>query len=132
MPFRSGRRLTSARTTFRETNTDSFLFKIGNRDIVRGMAECHEVLTLIDKEDTYANLYVDIAKEAGDIVDSYFWIDKQGDLSAQRAARRNSQRGFASAIRRIREGHAGQAEHGPRQTRQVTDQAQRDYRGGSP
>ncbi len=58
-----------------ETNTDSFLYKIGNRDVVRGMAECHEVLTLIEKEDTYANLYVDISKEAGDILDSYFWID---------------------------------------------------------
>ncbi len=57
-----------------DTNTDSFLYKIGNRDLVRGMAECHEVLSLIDKEDTYAGLYVDLAKDSGDIVDSYFWI----------------------------------------------------------
>jgi hypothetical protein len=56
------------------TNTDSLLFKIGNRDLVRGMAECHEVLNLIAKEDTYANLYVDLAKLAGDISDAYFWI----------------------------------------------------------
>jgi len=57
-----------------ETNTDSFLYKIGNRDLVRGMAECHEVLGLIAKEDTYADLFVDLSKLAGDIVDSYFWI----------------------------------------------------------
>jgi hypothetical protein len=57
-----------------ETNTDSLLFKIGNRDLVRGMAECHEVLNLIAKEDTYANLYVDLTKLAGDISDAYFWI----------------------------------------------------------
>ncbi len=56
------------------TQTDSYLYKIGNRDIVRGMAECHEVLTLIAKEDTYAGLYVDLVKRATDILDSYFWI----------------------------------------------------------
>ena len=57
------------------TNTDSYLYKIGNRDIVRGMAECHEVLNLIDKEDTYAGLYVDLVKLTTDILDSYFWIN---------------------------------------------------------
>jgi hypothetical protein len=54
--------------------TDSFLYKIGNRDLVRGMAECQEILNLIAKEDTYANLFVDLAKLAGDVKDSYFWI----------------------------------------------------------
>jgi hypothetical protein len=54
--------------------TDSYLFKIGNADIVRGMAECHEVLNLIGKDDTYADLYVDLVKKTGDIVDSYFWV----------------------------------------------------------
>ena len=58
------------------TQSDSYLFKIGNRDIVRAMAECHETLGLIDKEDTYADLYVDITKLAGDIVDSYFWLNR--------------------------------------------------------
>ncbi len=57
-----------------ETNTDSMLFKIGNRDLVRGMAECHEVLNLIAREDSYANRYVDLTKLAGDISDAYFWI----------------------------------------------------------
>ena len=38
------------------------------------MAECHEVLNLIAKEDTYANLYVDIVKQTTDILDAYFWI----------------------------------------------------------
>jgi hypothetical protein len=58
------------------TNTDSYLFRVGNRDIVRAMAECHEILNLIDKEDTYTNLYVDLVKLSGDVIDSYFWIDK--------------------------------------------------------
>jgi len=59
-----------------ETQSDSFLFKVGNRDIVRGMAECHELLNLIGKEDTYAGLFVDIAKKSGDVLDAYYWLDK--------------------------------------------------------
>ncbi len=55
---------------------DSLLFKIGNKDVVRGMAECSELLQLIDKDDNYDGLYVDLAKKSGDILDAYFWIDK--------------------------------------------------------
>ncbi len=58
------------------SDTDSLLFKIGNKELVRGMAECSEVLQLIDKEDSYDGLYVDLAKKSGDILDSYFWLDK--------------------------------------------------------
>ena len=71
-----------------ETNTDSYLFKIGNKEIVRGMAECHEVLSLIDKEDSYSGLYHDLVKTAAGIVDSYFWISSEIEfsLSVERAA----------------------------------------------
>ena len=56
-------------------HTESALNKIGNKDIVRAMAECTEVLNLIDQEDTYANLYLDIGRKAEDITDTYFWIN---------------------------------------------------------
>ena len=59
-----------------DNQTDSLLFKIGNKEIVRGMAECSELLQLIDKDDSYDGLYVDLGKKASDILDSYFWIDK--------------------------------------------------------
>ncbi len=59
------------------TPSDSYLNKIGNKEIVRGMAECHEVLGLIEKDDSYANLYVDLVKMTGDVMDSYFWIDRE-------------------------------------------------------
>ncbi|WP_436715783.1 DNA repair ATPase [Roseiconus lacunae] len=59
-----------------ENQTDSLLFKIGNKEIVRGMAECSELLQLIDKDDSYEGLYVDLNKKSSDILDSYFWIDK--------------------------------------------------------
>ena len=54
--------------------TDSFLYKIGNKDIVRAMAESHEILNLIGQDDSYANLYVDLVKRSTDLLDSYFWI----------------------------------------------------------
>ena len=56
-----------------DTNTDSFLYKIGNKDLVRGMAECYEVISLIEKDDSYSGLYTDLAKAAGDVADAYFW-----------------------------------------------------------
>lgn len=56
--------------------TDSFLYKIGNRDVVRCMAECQDILNLMAKDESYAGLYIDIVKLANDIADSYFWVDK--------------------------------------------------------
>ncbi|MCP5538250.1 MAG: DNA repair ATPase [Akkermansiaceae bacterium] len=55
---------------------DSFLFKLGNADIVRCMAECREVVNLLGKEDSYAGLYLDLVKKTGDINDTYFWLSK--------------------------------------------------------
>ena len=59
-----------------ENQTDSLLFKIGNKEIVRGMAECSELLGLIEKDDSYDGLYIDLGKKSSDVLDSYFWIDK--------------------------------------------------------
>jgi len=59
-----------------ETQTDSLLYRIGNRELVRAMAECHGVLNLLGKDDTYGDLYIDIVKQTTDILDSYFWLDQ--------------------------------------------------------
>lgn len=53
---------------------DNILYKIGNKSIVKAMAESQEVIQLINKEDTYEGLYEDIVKKSNDIVDAYFWI----------------------------------------------------------
>ncbi|MCP5102384.1 MAG: AAA family ATPase, partial [bacterium] len=60
-----------------EAVSDSLLYKIGNQEVVRCMAQCQSVINLVRKEESYINLYVDIEKEASDILDSYFWIDKE-------------------------------------------------------
>ncbi|MFN7733082.1 MAG: DNA repair ATPase [Pirellula sp.] len=57
--------------------SESLLYKIGNRDLVRGMAECQELLTLIDKDESFADLYADLAKRATNILDTYFWLDRE-------------------------------------------------------
>ncbi len=56
------------------THQDSLLYKIGNKDIVKAMAECQEIITLLSKEDSYSGLYDDISKQSTDILDSYYWI----------------------------------------------------------
>ncbi len=53
---------------------DNFLYKIGNKSIVKAMAECQEVIHLINKEDAYEGLYEDIVKKSNDLIDAYFWI----------------------------------------------------------
>ncbi len=56
---------------------DSYIYKIGNKDIVRAMSESHEVMNLIAQDDSYANLYVDLVKKSTDILDSYFWLKEE-------------------------------------------------------
>jgi len=57
-------------------HSDSLLYKIGNKDIVKAMAECQELITLLNKEDNYDGLYDDISKQATDVLDSYYWINE--------------------------------------------------------
>ncbi len=67
----------SARLIENYEKRDNILYKIGNKDIVKAMAECQEVIHLINKEDTYEGLYEDIVKKSNDIVDAYFWVSDE-------------------------------------------------------
>jgi len=60
-----------------EAHSKSFLAQVGNADIVRAMAECRGVLTLLEKDDSFSGLYVELARRSGDIADAYFWIDRE-------------------------------------------------------
>ena len=57
--------------------SENFLTKIGNKEIVRSMAECKEIIKLVEKEDSYADLYVDLVRKSTDILDTYYWLDKK-------------------------------------------------------
>lgn len=56
-------------------STENFLFKVGNKDIVRAMAEVTQVLNLIHKEDIYTTLYMELVKRTTDIIDAYYWLN---------------------------------------------------------
>ncbi|MDX2225793.1 MAG: DNA repair ATPase [Verrucomicrobiae bacterium] len=58
---------------------DSFLGKIGNAGVVACMTDCHALLNLLKKEDSYANLYLDVVRLTTDLIDNHFWI---GDAAA--------------------------------------------------
>ena len=53
----------------------SFLARIGNKDLVKGMASVKELIILLHKEDSYGNLYLDLVKKSTDILDNYYWIE---------------------------------------------------------
>ena len=61
----------------RGEQSDSLLFNIGNKDIVNCMADCMIVYKLIQKGESYQSIYIDIVKESEQIIDTYFWIDKE-------------------------------------------------------
>ncbi|TRZ43165.1 DNA repair ATPase [Robertkochia solimangrovi] len=56
---------------------DSMLYKIGNKDIVKAMAESQELITLLNKQDNYDGLYEDIARQSKNILDAYYWLNEQ-------------------------------------------------------
>ena len=58
-------------------NREDFLFQVQNKPVVRCLSECTEVLTLILKDNPYADLYADMARRAQSIPDSYPWLSKE-------------------------------------------------------
>lgn len=69
-PFTAGEKVQSE-------YTDNYLYKVGNKDIVKAMAESREIIILSQKEDTYSGLYDDLVKKCTDVIDSYYWINKK-------------------------------------------------------
>ncbi len=53
---------------------DSLVYKIGNKDIVRAMADSRNLVILLNKEDNYSGLYADLVRNAQNILDGYYWI----------------------------------------------------------
>ncbi len=57
--------------------TDNYLYKVGNKDIVKAMASAREIIILSQKEDTYSQLYNDLVKKCTDVIDAYYWINQE-------------------------------------------------------
>lgn len=62
-------------TTIPSEFKDSFIYKIGNKDIVKAMADSNSIITLLNKNDDYDGLYIDLAKLSQNILDGYYWIE---------------------------------------------------------
>ena len=60
-----------------EGQKEAFLYQVGNKEVVRCLAECNEVLTLIRKENPYAELYADLVKRCGAMLDTYPWLSTE-------------------------------------------------------
>ncbi|WP_290706801.1 DNA repair ATPase, partial [Flavihumibacter sp. CACIAM 22H1] len=58
--------------------SNNVLYKIGNKAIVAAMSESQEIIQLLQKEDSYEDLYEDIHHKTTDILDAYFWIKEEG------------------------------------------------------
>ncbi|MEJ6949460.1 DNA repair ATPase [Natronospora cellulosivora (SeqCode)] len=65
----------------KEEKKNDFLYNIGNKEIVRFMADCYSLYNLLQKDDSYYGLYIDIVKDAEKIIDNYFWIDNEEALN---------------------------------------------------
>lgn len=70
---------------------EAYLYQVGNRDVVRCLAECNEVLTLLRREEPYAELYADLVRRCAQILDGYPWISHAEAF------------GLDAALRRVRE-----------------------------
>jgi len=66
---------------------DAFLYQVGNKEVVRCLAECNEVMTLVRKENPYAELYTDLVKRCGAILDSYPWLSGDDGFGVDSALR---------------------------------------------
>ncbi len=66
---------------------DAFLYQVGNKDVVRCLAELNEVLTLAGKDTPYAELYTDLVKRSETILDAYPWLASEDGFKLDDALR---------------------------------------------
>ncbi len=73
---------TSAEYAASQPAGDSFLSKVGNADLVRGISDAYSLIRLTDSDRPNRQTYEDIIATAARVVDSYYWLDHDevGDL----------------------------------------------------
>ncbi|HMP79822.1 MAG TPA: DNA repair ATPase, partial [Pirellulaceae bacterium] len=110
--------------------TDSFLFKIGNRDVVRAIAECSEIVGLLTHDDTYADLYIDLVRKCQQVLDGYFWLKESAafeiaDVVAQVKQAASAAVSEFDKVQNIRAATQQQFQTTAQATREVMSQAAR-------
>ncbi|MCB9703430.1 MAG: DNA repair ATPase [Myxococcales bacterium] len=63
---------------------DSYLSKVGNAELVRGISEVYSVVRLIENQSPRRETYTDLIDAATRLLDNYYWISnpEAGDLAA--------------------------------------------------
>ncbi len=70
---------------------DAFLYQVGNKEVVRCLAECNEVLSLVCKRNPYAELYADLVKRCAAILDAYPWLSGPEGMQANESLKEVSE-----------------------------------------
>ncbi|MEN9675077.1 MAG: hypothetical protein RIS76_973 [Verrucomicrobiota bacterium] len=66
---------------------DAFLYQVGNKDVVRCLAEANEVLTLASRNTPYAELYTDLVRRCTTLLDAYSWLGTADGFGLDEALR---------------------------------------------
>lgn len=66
---------------------DAFLYTVGNKDVVRCLAEANELLSLVGREQPYADLYADLVRRCGALLDAYPWLRHADGFGLDEAVR---------------------------------------------
>ncbi len=56
-------------------DSSSHLSKIGNKELVKGIADLRGIYNLLQKSEVYLGIYHQIAKEVTNAIDLHFWLD---------------------------------------------------------
>ena len=112
---------------------DSLLFKIGNSALVRGMAEAREILILLGKGDTYADVYLELVRRSREVLDGYFWLREKAALRLDEPleaihAAANAAIDEFDKVQRLRQATAARSE----EVRAATEQLLTKIRGAAP
>lgn len=70
-----------------EGKRDAYLYQEGNKEVVRALAEGNEVLTLMHREQPYAELYADLVKRCTAMLDAYPWFGSADGFQINQALR---------------------------------------------
>lgn len=62
---------------------DAYLYQLGNKDVVRALAETHEILSLARRDPPYDELFVDLVRRCETLLDAHPWLihEEAGNLA---------------------------------------------------
>ncbi|MFC1610509.1 DNA repair ATPase [Myxococcota bacterium] len=74
----------AARASVEGEHVGSYLVRVGNADLVRGISDCHSVRRMVQNQKPSTRVYEDLITAAGRLLDIHFWLghEEVGDIAA--------------------------------------------------